>query len=119
MMYRIQGQIIVSERSPSDGGRIRNSTIQVPTFFLDADIQGITNAYHALKIAEQVINPTASPNITIASLACEPVNSYGEATFVCPNEVCLHEAVAITEWMAEHGNPVCPVCDSDMELKET
>lgn len=40
--------------------------IQIPTFFLDENIQGIVDREHARKIAAQVINPTNDPNCTVS-----------------------------------------------------
>ena len=38
---------------------------QVPTFFLNADVQGITSVEGAEKIAKQVVNPTNNPDIKV------------------------------------------------------
>ena len=37
------------------------STVQVPTFYLDPNVQGITDAFHAQQIAAQIINPFDAP----------------------------------------------------------
>lgn len=50
MLYQISGTV-VEKRS---GGEV---THQIPTFYLNADVQGITNAEHAAKIAEGIVNP--------------------------------------------------------------
>ena len=41
------------------------ATLQVPTFFLDGDIQGIVDANHAEVIARGIINPTGNPKIEV------------------------------------------------------
>lgn len=38
-------------------------------------------------------------------------------TWRCPNERCECELLHVNQdWLAEHGLPVCPKCDADMEL---
>lgn len=84
MIYRMQGEIIVEEQSRTnpdrcrhtpEGDRRRRTTIQVPTFFLDSNIQGITNADQALAIAEKIVNPANLPSITVASMDCRGYDS--------------------------------------------
>ena len=43
----------------------REST-QLPTFFLDKDIQGIVDEKHAARIAEKLINPFCDETITVS-----------------------------------------------------
>lgn len=40
-------------------------TSQIPTFFLDENVQGIVDENHAKQIAISIINPTNNPNITV------------------------------------------------------
>ncbi len=39
------------------------TTYQVPTFYLNANVQGIVDAAHAARIAYEVINPTNDPTL--------------------------------------------------------
>ena len=40
---------------------------QVPTFFLDGNIQGIVSLEHADQIAQEIINPTGTENIRVST----------------------------------------------------
>lgn len=51
MLYGITAQI---EHTDDDG---RHGSTGVPSFILDSDIQGITSAAHARRIAYDVIDP--------------------------------------------------------------
>lgn len=62
-MYSINGTITV----------VRNGfsvTTQIPTFYLDRNVQGIVNAKHAEAIAFDIVNPTHDENITVSLWAC-------------------------------------------------
>lgn len=50
-VYQIQGTVVAHYTSKN---RI---VVQVPTFFLDADIQGIVDCEHAVKIATSIVCP--------------------------------------------------------------
>ncbi len=40
-------------------------SIQVPTFYLNSNVQGIVSADHAEQIAREVINPSNDPSLSI------------------------------------------------------
>lgn len=40
-------------------------TSQIPTFFLDENVQGIVDENHAKEIAISIINPTNDPNVVV------------------------------------------------------
>ena len=47
--------------------KVWNTTIQVPTFFLDSNVQGIVSEDHAKRIAERMlrdVNPNAEVSVT-------------------------------------------------------
>lgn len=46
-------------------------TLDIPTFFLSKDIQGIVSVEHARKIVESVLNPTADSNIRVSATIVE------------------------------------------------
>lgn len=58
-VYVVQGQVESVSDSPTAGSWAGpwTGTRGVPTFFLDADIQGITSAEHAYTVAVRVIDP--------------------------------------------------------------
>lgn len=58
MMYAVSATV---NRHDKDGV----VTIQVPTFYLDANVQGIVNKEHAKIIAGEIINPAKNPNLTV------------------------------------------------------
>lgn len=64
MYYIIQAT--VTKKRPTG-----NTTTQIPTFFLDANIQGITSSEHAAQIAHGIINPTKDDTIGV-SLSAYP-----------------------------------------------
>jgi hypothetical protein len=49
-LYVIQGQVLTTENGFA-GSR------QIPTFYLDSAVQGITSEAHALEIAREIIDP--------------------------------------------------------------
>lgn len=55
-------QATVCEVSP---GGASSCTAGVPTFFLDADVQGIVSAAHAAEIAERICNPASLPSLSV------------------------------------------------------
>lgn len=59
MFYSVCAQVTYTE------GRWTGS-IQVPTFILNGDIQGITDIDHASRIAEKIVNPTGDSGIRVA-----------------------------------------------------
>lgn len=56
-------------------------TLDIPTFFLSKDIQGIVSEEHAKKIVGDMLNPTADSNIRVSSSIVE-IDSE-EQEFVC------------------------------------
>lgn len=48
------------------------TTSQIPTFFLDGNIQGITDAKHCERIAVEIVNHTGNPNVHVSAY-CWPV----------------------------------------------
>lgn len=42
-----------------------STTIQIPTFYLNGDLQGIVNKEHAESIAKSIIDASDDPNIEI------------------------------------------------------
>lgn len=60
MLWRVQANIV---RKDKDGWNVSR---QIPTFFLDEDIQGIVSAEHAKKIAEDIINTFKDENIILS-----------------------------------------------------
>lgn len=43
--------------------------IDIPTFYLDENVQGITGERHAIEIAESIINPLKLPNVEVCVTA--------------------------------------------------
>lgn len=54
-------------------------TLDIPTFFLSKDIQGIVSEEHAKKIVEDMLNPTADSNIRVYSTIVEARDPFKEA----------------------------------------
>ena len=54
-LYQITGTVV--HHTTDREGVSCNRTIQIPTFFLNADIQGIVSEEHAIKIATGVVRP--------------------------------------------------------------
>jgi hypothetical protein len=57
-MWAIQAQVC-HER---DGWK---ASTQVPTFYLDENVQGIISEEHAVKVATSIINPTADADLGV------------------------------------------------------
>lgn len=60
MLWRVQANIV---RKDKNGWNVLR---QIPTFFLDEDIQGIVSAEHAKKIAEDIINTFKDEDIILS-----------------------------------------------------
>jgi len=58
MLYVITAQVLTSENGYT-GSR------QVPSFYLDSALQGITDAAHATDIAKTIIDPMGSLELSI------------------------------------------------------
>lgn len=52
-LYAIQA---VRDHSMQSSGRVWHSTEQLPTFYLDADVQGIVDETHAARIALKLLD---------------------------------------------------------------
>lgn len=57
-MWQITAQV---ERTVTVNGAPWSSSRQLPTFYLDGTVQGITSAEHAERIAQSVLNPFSEP----------------------------------------------------------
>jgi len=57
MVYQIDGTVTIK----TSEGQI---TKQLPTFYLDPNIQGIRSHHHAEVIAKRLLNPTCNPRLT-------------------------------------------------------
>ena len=58
-IYRVSAQRITTNAEGWTGSE------QIPTFFLDAEIQGIRDVEHATKIAESIIGPGAKACVCV------------------------------------------------------
>jgi hypothetical protein len=58
MWWQIDGTTV---EKTTDG----DTTRQIPTFFLNGNIQGIVNAEHAAKIATGIVNPTGDESLEV------------------------------------------------------
>lgn len=64
-MYAITAQIQTYEQ---DGNaRAWSGSRQIPTFYLDENVQGITDTGHAVRIARQIIDPFSALNVTVTA----------------------------------------------------
>ena len=64
-LYGVQGTVTLS----MEGGW--QTTRQLPTFYLSADVQGITSADHAERIARRMLsetNPAATINLHVEAM---------------------------------------------------
>ncbi len=59
MFYQITGTVTKTH----DNGK---TTHQIPTFYLNSHVQGITDADHAHKIAMEVVNPTNDKSLAVS-----------------------------------------------------
>lgn len=60
-MYKVQATI---ERTNPDGSIL---SVQIPTFFLNEDYQGIMNEYHARSVVHDILNPFSDKSIRIVT----------------------------------------------------
>jgi len=65
MFWQIDGTTV---EKTADG----DTTRQIPTFFLNGNIQGITDAEHAAKVAGDVVNPTGTLEVHINATSVFP-----------------------------------------------
>jgi len=54
----------------------RGAAIQLPTFYLDPNVQGITGMEHAASVAREIVNPTGAADIEINVTACRVTREY-------------------------------------------
>lgn len=59
MLYQITAQLKVRTK----GMAVR--MVQIPTFFLDSNIQGIMSERHCRQIAEEIINPLGRKDVEV------------------------------------------------------
>lgn len=64
-MYRITATATIQYEETDTGNLSESITIirQLPTFFLDPDVHGITSAAHAKKIALWILDPFSEPEL--------------------------------------------------------
>ena len=72
MMYQVVAYV---QRKDANGW---SSTLDIPTFFLDSHIQGITSCAHAEKIARDMLNRLAG-NDAVISIDVAVREQWGEA----------------------------------------
>jgi len=83
------------------------------------DLVGATGYHYAKRMCEQQARVWVAPEKEMPStnrqknLAVAKAGE-GEIVFECPEETCHQVETVTAAWMAEHGTPVCPDCDSDM-----
>ena len=76
-LYQIQGTVI--HHTTDLAGVSTQVVVQVPTFFLDADIQGIVDSAHAVNIAKGIVCPVELEyEHTEANLTATPVRMFVE-----------------------------------------
>jgi hypothetical protein len=68
-LYQIQA-VAVNSRDTYD------CAAQLPTFFLDGDVQGITSAQHATRVAAKVIDPFCKLHKLHLTAYCEDTGDY-------------------------------------------
>jgi len=68
-MYAITAQVRTYEHGHDVHWR---GSVQVPVFYLDADVQGITDEGHAVRLARQIIDPLGVLNTDIHAERIEP-----------------------------------------------
>ena len=62
MLYQIDGTVV--EETTTGEGISTQITHQIPTFYLNSDVQGIVDVHHAAKIAEEIVNPAKLDTLT-------------------------------------------------------
>ena len=58
MLYAIPATAVKTDKSGT-------TSYQVPTFYLNGNVQGIVDVAHAERIAREVINPTNDPALKV------------------------------------------------------
>jgi hypothetical protein len=78
MLYRVVATVTKVKGFNDDLGKGSFRTmVQVPTFLLDSEIQGITNVEHARDIAANMLQSLIGPNDSISLGVCsEDQNHY-------------------------------------------
>lgn len=91
----------------------------LPSFFLWSKIQSITDAEQAKEIAKEIVNSLDLCGITVSIVITESMSLCEKVTFQCKEEevepLCAGSILVDADFLAEHGDPVCPRCDGDME----
>lgn len=65
-MYRVTATATIQYSEEGDHGKLSSSITmvrQLPTFFLDPDVHGITSVAHAKKIALWILDPFPEPEL--------------------------------------------------------
>ncbi len=66
-MYAVTATVVVTE---TDGeGKSWQATKQIPTFYLDENVQGIVDEAHAEKIAREILTACVNEEYTTYSLS--------------------------------------------------
>lgn len=85
VVFQISGTITY----PVAAGRI---TSQIPTFYLDADVQGILTCEHAAKVASRLLNLPGTPSVELSLYvtrfrrSIEVLLEWGQPEFFCFGE---------------------------------
>lgn len=58
MLYAIDATVVHKTKHGTITG-------QIPTFYLDSNVQGIVDEKHAAFIGEEIVNPTRNKNIKV------------------------------------------------------
>ena len=64
-MYAITAHLC--KHVPERGAQVWKGSHQLPTFYLDETVQGITDELHAVRIAHQILDPMGILTISITA----------------------------------------------------
>lgn len=84
------------------------SSRQVPTFYLDSDLQGITGAEHAIRVAQEVIDPYAE----LAVHATVQEADANRLTLNFPGFPPIRGVGPVITEQTQDDTPPCPACGS-------
>jgi hypothetical protein len=65
-MYAITAQVLTYDTD--EHAVMWRGSWQIPTFYLDESVQGITDERHAVRIARQVIDPLSVLNLIVSAV---------------------------------------------------
>jgi len=98
MLYQIQAQAVVTR----DGAE---TVVQLPTFLLDSDIQGIVSADHAKRVANSMIVSLVGPaEVFVSAVERDP-----EVKCTCEGGCRCG---------VKHADAPCPECDCPLHGDE-